>query len=184
MKKQVAVPVLLGLFAIAHLVAWGEKGSVPLKVTVTEAVVTSDGVLHCKWEMRNDGKEVLHVYAPYLHGSANGMIDALNTKTPIVRTTWLREVPQYPMYYFPKLEFIDVAPGAEVTGALERRPQSKEETAHLRELEIVVGYGTDTEKLNSDIQQLLNKAVEFQSNALVRWQKLVYSEPVNVSQSM
>jgi|HubBroStandDraft_5_1064220.scaffolds.fasta_scaffold48944_3 hypothetical protein len=182
MKKQIAVPVLLGLFAIAHLVAWGEEGGVPLKITVTEAVVTSDGVLHCKWKIRNDGREVLHVYAPYLRGSSDGMIDALNTKTSIVRTTWLSEVPVYSMPYFPKLEFIDVVPGAEITGALERRPQSKQETAHLRELKIVVGYGTDTEKLNSDIQQLLNKAVEFQSNALVRWQKLVYSEPVNVSQ--
>ncbi len=182
MKKQVAVPLLLGLLAIAHLIAWGEEGSVPLKVTVIEAVVTPDGVLHCKWKIRNDGKEVLHVYAPYLRGSADDMIDALNAKTSIVRTTWLREVPQYPMYYFPKLEFIDVLPGAEITGALERRPQSKSETAHLRELEIVVGYGTDTEKLRGDIQELLNKAVEFQSNALVRWQKLVYSEPVNVRQ--
>jgi hypothetical protein len=182
MKKQIAVAVLLGSFAVAHLAAWGEERSVPLKVTVTEAIVTSDGVLHCKWKMRNDGKEVLHVYAPYLRGSSDDMIDALNAKTSIVRTTWLREVPPYPMYYFPKLQFIDIVPGAEITGALERRPQSKQETASLRKLEIVVGYGTDTEKLNSDIQQLLNKAVEFQSNALVRWQKLVYSEPVDIRQ--
>jgi hypothetical protein len=182
MKQQIAVPLILGLFAFAHLAAWGEEGSVPLKITVTGAVVTPDGVLHCKWKIRNAGTEVIHVYAPFLHGSSNDMMDTLNTKTSIVRTTWLSEVPVYPMHYFPKLEFIDVVPGTEITGALERRPESKEETAHLRELEIVVGYGTDTEKLNSDIQLLLNKGVEFQSNALVRWQKLVYSEPVNVRQ--
>lgn len=186
MKKQIAAPLLLGsllgLFAIAHLNAWGEESAAPLKITVTEALVTPDGVLHCKWKIRNDGKEMLHVYAPYLHGSANDMIDGLNAKTAVVRTTWLKEVPIYPMYYFPKLEFMDLLPGAEVTGALERRPQSKQETSHLREMKLVVGYGTDTEKLNSDIQELLNKAVEFQSNALVRWQKLAYSEPVNVSQ--
>lgn len=182
MRKSVTVTLLLVLFASLGRTTWGEGKTTPLKLTVMEAVVTPDGVLHCKWKMHNAGKEVIHVYAPFLYGPSDDMLDITRGGTALVRTTWLREIKAYPAYYFPKPEFIDVAPGAEITGALDRSPQAKQKAIKLQKLRIVVGYGSDTDKLNSDVQQSLTKGTEFQANAVIRWQSLAYSAPVDVVQ--
>jgi hypothetical protein len=180
MKKSIAIIWLLALFAVAHAVCWCEEKNVPLEIAVTEALITPDGVLHCKWKIRNAGKDVVHVYATFLHGSSNDMLDVAHGRPALVRTTWLREVKAYPAYYLPKPEFIDVPPGAEITGSLERRPQAKQKASQLQKLEIVVAYGSDIEQLKSDIQQALAKGTEFQANAVIRWQSLAYSAPVDV----
>ena len=179
MKGSVAIRLTLALFALACS-AWCEEKTVPLKVALTEAVVTRDGVVHCKWKMRNTGSELIHVYGPFLHGSSDDMLNVLQGGVVLVRTTWLRDVKAYPAYYFPKPEFIDVAPGAEIAGALERRLQAKAKASQMQRLEMVVGFGSDIERLHSDIQQSLTKETEFQANAVMRWQSLAYSAPVDV----
>jgi len=178
MKKSIALTLLLALLGMTRT-TWCEEKNARLKIAVTEALLTPDGVLHCKWKISNAGREVVHVYGTFLHGPSDDMLD-VQGRTAVVRTTWLREVKADPAYYFPKPEFIDLAPGTEITGALERRPPAKGNAGQLQNVEIVVGYGTDIEKVNRDIQQSLAKGAEFQANAVVRWQSLASSAPVDV----
>jgi hypothetical protein len=180
MKKLIAPNLLLALLVAAYALCWSEEKATPLQVVVTEATVTPKGILRCQWRIRNVGKEVIHVYATFLHGSAEDMLDLAPGRTALVRTTWLREIKAYPAYYSPQPEFLDVAPGGEITGSFERRPQLKQKMDQLETLRFVVGYGTDVERVKSDIQQSLAKGTEFQGNAVVRWQSLAYSDPVRV----
>jgi hypothetical protein len=176
MRKLIAPNLLLVLLVAAHALCWSEEKATPLQIVVTEATLTPTGVLRCQWRIRNVGKEVVHVYATFLHGSADDMLDLAPGRTALVRTTWLREIKAYPAYYFPQPEFLDVAPGAEITGSFERRSQPKQRIDQLETLRFVVGYGADVERLKGNIQQSLAKGTEFQVNAVVRWQSLAYSD--------
>ncbi len=180
MRKLVASNLLFVLLVAACPLCGSEERGTPLRIVLTQATLTPKNVLRCQWKVRNMGKEVIHIYGTFLHGSAEDMLDLAPDRTALVRTTWLREIEAYPAYYVPKPEFLDVAPGAEITGYLERNAQPKKEIGQLKTLRFVVGYGTDVERVKSDIQQSLAKGIEFQGNAIVRWQSLAFSDSVKV----
>ena len=125
MRELIAPKLLLVLLVTAHALCWSEAKATSLQVVVTEATLTPKGVLRCQWRIRNVGREVVYVYATFLHGSAEDMLDLAPGRTALVRTTWLREIKAYPAYYSPQPEFLDVAPGAEITGSFERHSQAK-----------------------------------------------------------
>jgi hypothetical protein len=180
MRELIAPKLLLVLLVTAPALCWSGEKATALQVVVTDATLTPKGVLRCQWRIRNLGKDVVHVYATFLHGSAEDMLDLAPGRTALVRTTWLREIKAYPAYYFPQPEFLDVAPGGEIAGSFERHSQPKQKIDQLETLRFVVGYGTDAERLKGDMERSRVKGSEFQGNAVVRWQSLAYSDPVKV----
>lgn len=144
-------------------------------ISITRAVISPGGVLRCEWKIQNHGKQKLHVYASYLRGLSDGMIDKIDDHTILVRTTWLEPVEAYPAYYMPPPEFIDLAPGTEATGSFERRIKSL--SKHVSRVQLVVASGYDISHLTEDINTSLKQGREFQGNPIVRWQQLGYSSP-------
>jgi len=180
MRNSIAINLLLVLLVTVHALSWSEGKATPLRLAVTEATITPNGVLRCQWRIRNVGKEAVHIYATFLNGAAEDMLDLGPGRTALIRTTWLRQIKAYPAYYVPQPEFLDVASGAAITGSFERHLKSKQQIDQFERLRFVVGYGTDVERVKSDLQQSLAKGTEFQGNAVVRWQSLAYSDSVKV----
>jgi len=110
------------------------------------------------------------------------MVGAKDEHTLLILTTWLNEQKDtYPAYAFPTVEFIDLAPGAEASGTLERHSVSKRESSTRKRVSLVVGYMTSAEPFRADMEKSLKAGIEFQGNPIVRWQKLQYSEPIILS---
>jgi len=154
----------------------------PLVVTLMNATLSQTGVLRCTWRLKNNGDETIHVYSSYLKSSQENMVGAKDKHTLLILTTWLNEQRDtYPAYGFPEVEFINLDPGREITGTLERHSVSKRESTMRKKVSLVVGYMTNVEQFKADMEKSLNAGIEFQANPIVRWQKLQYSEPITLS---
>jgi hypothetical protein len=149
-------------------------------ISITRAVISPEGVLRCEWKIQNHGKQTLHVYASYLRGLSDGMIDKIDDHTILLRTTWLEQVDAYPAYYMAPPEFIDLEPGTEAAGSFERHIKSL--SKHVSRVQLVVALGFDISRLTEDIHASLKQGREFQGNPIVRWQQLGYSLPAPLIQ--
>jgi hypothetical protein len=151
--------------------------SVPLSVKVTSATLERRGVLRCTWKLRNESDKTIHVYSSYLKNFGVDMVQVKDGHTVLVLTTWLTEQHQtYPAYDFPAPAFIDLDPGQEASGTLERKVSIREIGASQK-IELVLGYVADLAQFRKDLDDSLKQGVEFQGNSIVRWQKVQYSTP-------
>ena len=172
--KTITTSILVALLAVCSA---GQDAPAPT-VSISHAVITRAGVLSCEWSIRNGGHKPIFIYASYLRGSADDMTELLDQKTVLVKTTWLKEVAAYPAYYFPKPELLRVEPDTVITGHLERKLKSPSRA--VRAVKLVVGVGIDDRRLRANVEETMNKGIEFQGNPIVRWQLLVFSKPFRV----
>lgn len=154
--------------------------SVPLSVMVTSATLEPKGVLRCTWKLRNASDKTIHVYSSYLKNVGVDMVQVKDVQTVLVLTTWLTEQRQtYPAYDFPAPAFIDLDPGQEASGTLERKVSIRKIGAS-KKIELVLGYIADLSHFKKDLEDSLKQGIEFQGNSIVRWQKVQYSTPVRL----
>ena len=169
-----------GLLSNEALQQKSVKAHLPLSITLTSAALSPKGVLRCAWKMRNNGGETIHVYSSYLERSSVDMVQPRNGQMLLILTTWLNEQRNtYPAYEFPKPTFIAIEPGKEVAGTLERSV-SIQQIGSRQKIALVIGYVTDFVQFRKDMENSLQRGVEFQGNPIVRWQKIQYSTPVQL----
>lgn len=166
----VAVGFALGLFC------GGETANGPLRVRIEHARVSPGGIVRCSWTLHNTGSAPLYVYASFLDGVSNDMVEDNSTGGLLLRTTWIDVIQSDPIYYFPPARFIEIRPGGTLTGELKGHMVAHRKKALTAQM--VIGYGASIDQVQKEIAQSLQKGVEFQGNPIVRWQTLAYSPAI------
>jgi hypothetical protein len=173
---------IFAIFAFALFLShcYGQASpKAPVSVFVTKAFITPDGILHCQWTIRNNGKEPVEVFSSFLEGMTEGMVE-IGAGTVLVQSTWPSELPGYPIYSFPKERFVNLAPNELISGELARHIAPAGHGSAVTEVRLLIGYGHNRERIEADIQRSRKEGVEFQGNAIIRWQTTAYSSGTGI----
>jgi hypothetical protein len=159
-------------------------------------LIRVDQPLVFHWKIVNNGPHPIYIYSTLLEHpfSADLFIDSAQH---VIEVRWLQLQPiPVGVYAFPEASFLEVSSGESREGdfmsdvptkelvtykAVESTIEKQKITPGNWKIQVLVAYGNEIDSVKKDIADSLRRGKEHPINPIVRWQKIVYSEPVNVT---
>jgi hypothetical protein len=174
-----SVGLLLLLFVVNFLQtdglsqekAAGEK--LMVQVRVLKAGLTGHK-LALSWKIANDSAKTVYVYATFLHGPA-AAYESSDKDTLVVNTSLTRKSPMGVNFY-PKAEFLELAPGKSLKGTL-RDAELPDSILKPKPKAVIlnIAYGENIADVREQLR-VAHSSDQHPANPIVEWQTVAHSE--------
>ncbi len=150
------------------------------------------------WEIKNEGAVPIYVYSTMLEGSnmrlAEPHIDR-EQKTMDIYFLYLAQLRES-VYNFPKASFKLLNAGQAMAGTFVSNKSARQLNEYVLsnnkldrikltpdtwKVRYAIAYGYEIESVNAQLEKLYSQGIEHPINPVVRWQKVTYSNPLEVS---
>jgi hypothetical protein len=171
--------LLLLLFVVNFLYATGlsqEKAGgkeLTVQVRVLKADLTGHK-LRLSWKIANESAKAVYVYATFLHGPPAGY-ETSDKGVLVVNTSMMRKSP-VGVNFYPKAEFLELAPGRSLKGSLRDAALPDSILKPLpKAVMLNIAYGEDIAQVKEQLR-VTRSTDQHPANPIVEWQILAHSE--------
>lgn len=142
--------------------------------------------LELRWKLSNAGVKPIYVYSTLLRWAAGAEVE-IDAEQRTIEVRFLRLQPiSGGVNFFPEAEFVQVEPKGVREGRFNTfEPIGEESVERITpgdwRIRALIAYGYEIESVKKALAESLVHGEEHPINPIVKWQKIAYSDPVNVS---
>jgi hypothetical protein len=171
--------LLLLTFVVGFLQANGfSQGKVESETPLVQVRVLKAGLeghkLRLSWKITNNSAKTVYVYASFLHGPAAAY--ETNDKDVLAVNTSLTRKSPVGVNFYPKAEFLELAPGKSLSGTL-RDAELPDSVLNPKPKAVTlnIAYGKDIAELKEQLR-VARSSGQHPANPIVDWQTVAHSE--------